>query len=38
MTGPRAGLSVLRLDPSLTIADDDLERFLNALEEVLGEA
>jgi acetylornithine/N-succinyldiaminopimelate aminotransferase len=32
----RAGTSVLRIDPSLTIDIEDVERFLKALEDVLG--
>lgn len=32
----RPGLSVLRLDPSLTIEREDIEGFLDTFEAVLG--
>ena len=38
VVGRRPGTSVLRLDPSLTIAREDIERFLVVLKEVLSEA
>jgi acetylornithine aminotransferase len=38
VVGRRPGVSVLRLDPSLTIDRADLERFLETLEDVLSES
>ena len=38
VVGRRPGVSVLRLDPSLTIASEDIERFLKTLEDVLTES
>jgi acetylornithine aminotransferase len=35
--GRRSGVSVLRIDPSLTIEREDIERFLMTLEDVLTE-
>jgi len=35
--GRRPGVSVLRIDPSLTIEREDIERFLVTLEDVLSE-
>jgi 4-aminobutyrate aminotransferase-like enzyme len=37
IAGLRPGLSVLRLDPSLTIDREDLTGFLATLEEVLND-
>jgi len=37
LVGLRPGLSVLRIDPSLTIDPEDLTAFLSALEEVLND-
>ena len=38
VVGRRPGVSVLRLDPSLTIDPEDIECFLKTLEDVLTES
>jgi 4-aminobutyrate aminotransferase-like enzyme len=37
LVGRRPGVPVLRIDPALTIEEEDLRGFLRALESVLAE-